>query len=73
MQVPGQDIPEGELVTLPLPVAATVIVSKGVNDAVTLLAADMVSEQEPVPEHAPDQPAKPYPLAGEAERLTGVP
>ena len=41
--------------------------------AVTLLAAVIETVQAPVPEQAPDQPVKLYPVEGEAERLTFVP
>lgn len=58
-QTPGQVMPEGELVTVPLPLTLTVSVCGGINVAVTLLAPFIVSAQVPVPEQAPDQPAKP--------------
>ena len=41
--------------------------------AVTLFAAFMVSVQVPVPEHAPDQPAKLELLPGVAVRVTTPP
>ena len=46
-----------------------VVLSKA-NVAVTDLAALMVTEQVPVPEHAPPQPVKVEPLAGLAVRVT---
>lgn len=74
-QVPGQEMPEGELVTVPLPLALTVSVwgGKGVNVAPTLLAPFIVSAQVPAPEQAPDQPENVYPVEGEAVRVTVVP
>jgi hypothetical protein len=65
-QVPGQEIPEGELVTLPPPTTFTVSVScSTANAAVTLLAAFIVTVQTlAMPEQAPDQPEKEYPLEG---------
>jgi hypothetical protein len=72
-QVPGQEMPAGELVTVPPPVILTVSGSVEANVAVTLLAAFIVSVQPPVPEQAPDQPEKPYPLEGAAVRVTPVP
>ena len=44
-----------------------------VNVAVTFRAAFIVTRQVPVPEHAPDQPEKVYPLAAEAVKITDVP
>ena len=41
--------------------------------AVTDFAAVMVKVQVPVPEHAPDQPEKVYPLFAEAVKVTDVP
>jgi hypothetical protein len=38
--------------------------------AVTVLAADIATEQAPVPVHAPDQPEKVNPAAGVAVRAT---
>jgi hypothetical protein len=43
------------------------------KDAVTDVLALSVTKQEPVPKHAPDQPAKEEPVAGEAVRVTAVP
>jgi hypothetical protein len=73
-QVPGQEMPEGELVTVPLPLTPTVSVSGiAVNVAVTLTGLYSVTWQAPVPEQAPDQPEKLYPAEAEAVRLTVVP
>ena len=41
--------------------------------AVTLRASDMLTVQEPVPEQAPEKPAKVEPAAAVAVRLTVVP
>ncbi len=66
-QVPGHEMPEGELVTLPFPLTLTVSVCGGVNVAVTLFAPLIVTLQvSAVPEQAPDQPVKAYPLDGAA-------
>jgi hypothetical protein len=74
-QVPGQEMPEGELLTVPLPLTPTVRVCVGseVNVAVTLSAPLIVTAQAPVPEQAPDQPVNLYPMAGKAESVTEVP
>jgi len=45
----------------------------GAKVAVTLLAADIVTVQVPVPEQAPDQPVKVEPLVAVAVRVTLVP
>jgi len=68
-------MPEGELVTVPLPVTPTVRVCSGcdVNVAVTLSALLIVTAQVPVPEQAPDQPVNLYPMAAEAVSVTTVP
>ena len=42
------------------------------NSADTLAFAFMVSEQLPVPEQPPDQPAKVFPGAGAADKVTAV-
>jgi hypothetical protein len=44
-----------------------------VKVAETEVAPDMVVVQEPVPEHAPDQPEKVYPEDGVAVRVIPVP
>jgi hypothetical protein len=73
-QVPGQEMPEGELVTVPLPLTPTVSVSGiGLNVALTLSALFIATVQVPVPEQAPDQPANVCPEEGEAVRITVVP
>jgi hypothetical protein len=60
VQVPGQLIPAGLLVTVPVPLpeVVTVNAAPAVNAAATLCAAVMVSLHVDVPEHAPLQPAK---------------
>jgi hypothetical protein len=73
-QVPGQDMPAGELVTVPLPLTPTVSVSGiAVKVALTVVGLNKLTSQAPVPEHEPDQPEKVYPVEGEAVRLTVVP
>ena len=72
-QVPGQEMPEGELVTVPLPLTVTVRVGCRTNVAVTLSAEPITTVQVPAPEQAPDQPEKVYPLPAEAVRVTDVP
>ena len=73
-----QEIPEGVLVTVPVPapLLATVRV-KGpgfaVKFALTDFAASMVTLQAPVPLQAPPQPAKVEPESGVAVKLTTVP
>src|SRR5579872_2645140 len=78
LQVPGQEIPAGLLLTVPVPVPANVtesakVVTEVLKVAVTALAAVMVTLQVPVPEQAPLQPAKVDPAAAVAVRVTGVP
>jgi hypothetical protein len=76
VQVEGQLIPTGLLVTVPLPVPARVTLRGKVGllkVAVTDLLAVMLNEQEPVPVQAPLQPAKVDPAAGDAVRVTIVP
>jgi hypothetical protein len=66
-QVAPQSIPAGALVTLPVPLPDFVTESPKLprlKVAVTALAAFIVTEQAPVPEHAPLQPANTEP--GEA-------
>jgi hypothetical protein len=72
--VVGQLIPAGLLVTVvpvPPPVMATVTPSPAINDAVTLVAAVMVTVQV-VPEHAPPQPPKMKLAPGVAVNVTFV-
>src|ERR1051326_8040489 len=73
-----QEIPEGVLVTAPVPVPFLDTVRvKGpafaVKVALTDLAASMVTLQAPVPVQAPLQPAKVEPESGVAVRFTTVP
>src|SRR3989442_1349586 len=76
----GQGAPRvmraGFLVTLraPVPVLETVGVKVGVKVAVTVVAAEMVAVQAPVPEQPPPlQPLKIEPAAGAAVSVTAVP
>src|SRR5260370_3065392 len=67
-------MPEGELITVPLPLTVTESVSGiAVNVALTLIGLFIVSVQVPVPEQGPDQPEKLYPVEAEAVRVTVVP
>jgi len=76
-QVAPQVIPAGALVTVPLPVPAGVTVRANVcrvKVAVTVVAAESVTTQAPVPEHPPPlQPLKIEPAAGAAVSVTVVP
>jgi hypothetical protein len=68
-------MPEGELVTVPVPLPDLVTDSVNrfnVNVAVTDFAALMVTVQFPVPEQAPPQPIKDVPVAGDAVKVTSV-
>jgi hypothetical protein len=64
---------------VPVPVPALLTVSSYVgvwgrlNVAVTFFGPSIVKLQEPVPEHAPDQPVKVEPAADEAVSVTEVP
>ena len=76
LQVAPQLIPAGALVTVPVPLPAFVTVKANcvaVNVAVTLSAALIVTEHDPVPVHAPLQPPNVEPLAGVAVNVTCVP
>src|SRR5207237_1439302 len=74
LHVAGQLMPPGELVTVPLPLSLTVIVTVlGTNNAVTPSVALKATVQLPVPLHAPLQPPKSQPFAGVAVKLTCVP
>jgi len=77
VHVAPQVIPTGELVTVPLPVPALLTVSAKLGRlkvAVTVVAAESVSTQAPVPEHPPPlQPLKVEPAAGVAVSVTTVP
>jgi hypothetical protein len=70
----GQLIPEGELVTVPLPATLTLSVYwVCANVAVMLCAAFIVTTQLPNPLQAPPQPLKPKPFAGAAVSVTWAP
>jgi hypothetical protein len=75
-QLEPQEIPAGELATVPVPVLDTVRV-KGplfvLKFALTDFAASMVTLQAPVPLQAPLQPANVEPESGVAVRFTTVP
>jgi hypothetical protein len=76
LQVPGQVMPAGMLVTVPEPVPAKLTDSAKVTVlkvAVTAWAALIVTVQLPVPVHALLQPAKLEPVAGVSVRVTLVP
>src|SRR5215468_5900140 len=70
-------MPDGDEVTVPLPVPARVTPSAKVdavlNVAVTARAADIVTVQVPVPEQAPLQPVNDEPLAADAVSVTEAP
>jgi hypothetical protein len=61
-----QFMPAGLLVTVPMPVPALVTVSGNVNVADTFFAPSIVTVHDPVPLHAPDQPANEAPVSGVA-------
>ncbi len=72
----GQEIPLGELLTVPVPVPAVETVRGNVemlNVAVTDSADVIVTTQLPVPLQAPLQPANTDPLAGVSVNVTTVP
>ena len=69
----AQLIPDGVLVTEPLPVTLTDNVWFCTNVAVMLCAAFIVTLQLPAPLQAPPQAEKVQPLAGVAVRLTFIP
>jgi len=72
-QVPGQLIPAGLLVTVPVPVTATVTESPALKDAATLVVAVRVTAQVLVPEQPPPlQPPKNSLEAGFAVSVTCV-
>jgi hypothetical protein len=77
LQLPGQLMPAGELVTVPEPVPASAtesVCACSVNVAVTAMAAVMETVQAPVPEQPPPlQPAKVDPTDGPAVRVTEIP
>jgi len=70
-------MPEGLLVTVPDPVPDFVTVklyAVVAKDAVTVVAAFIVTVQVPVPEHPPpDQPVKVDPLVAKAVKVTDFP
>jgi hypothetical protein len=74
-----QEIPEGEEVTVPLPLPAIVTESEWCTTgtaskvAVTDMSTPMVTVQPPVPLHATPQPASTDPPLGAAVRFTTVP
>jgi len=75
-QVAPQVIPAGLLVTVPVPAPAGVTVNTkvGAKVAVTVVAAEIVTVQAPVPVHPPPlQPLKVEPAAGAAVSVTAVP
>jgi len=74
-QVEPQMIPAGLELTVPAPFPALVSVSvlSLSNLAVAVWSAPIVSVQGPVPEQAPDQPAKDDPAEGVAVSVTAVP
>lgn len=75
-QVEPQLMPEGNEVTVPLPVPLllTLKVYGPAKVAVTVLSESIVTVQEPVPEHPPpDQPVKVEPDAGVAARIAVAP
>jgi hypothetical protein len=74
--VPPQLIPAGLELTVPLPVPDLLTDKENVctlKVAVTEVAAFIVTEQVPVPEQAPLQPANVDPPAGLAVSVTDVP
>jgi CheY-like chemotaxis protein len=76
VQVAPQLMPAGLLVTVPVPVPASVTVSGEMivlNVAVTEAAALIVTEQAPVPVHATLKPANVDPLPGLSVKVTTVP
>src|SRR6058998_576540 len=75
-QVAPQLMPAGLLVTVPAPAPAleTVSTRAGVKVTVTVVAAEIVTTHDPVPEHPPPlQPPKVEPAAGTAVSVTAVP
>src|SRR5512138_14037 len=76
-QVAPQEIPVGELVTVPLPLPALVTVRAKdgtTKPAVTVVLSFIVTVQVPVPEQPPPvQPVKAELVPGVAVRMTWVP
>ena len=78
LQVEPQSMPAGELETEPLPDPAKDTLRTGsaaaaLNVAVAVSSAVKDRVQEPLPLHAPDQPAKVEPEAAVAVRVMEVP
>jgi hypothetical protein len=75
LQVCPQLIPDGELVTVPVPVPARATVSTGevLKLAITEVFCVKVTLQAAVPLQPPDHPAKKEFAAGDAVRVTVVP
>lgn len=78
LHVDPQLMPEGLLVTVPVPVPAACTVTwipeaDKLNVAVTVALAVGVTTHDPVPLQPPDQPANVEPVLGAAVRVTGVP
>lgn len=72
-QVPGQLMPAGLLVTVPVPETLTVSGYVGLNVAVKAVAALTVTVQAPVPEHAPLHPPNIELAPADAVSVTCVP
>jgi hypothetical protein len=75
-QIDPHTIPAGDELTEPDPDPARATDSDSnttENVAVTLLAASIVTTHDPVPEHAPDQPANDDATPGVAVSVTSVP
>jgi len=77
LQVCPQLIPEGLLVTLPVPVPLRATVSAGVVEELKLAITEVfcvsITLQAPVPVQAPDHPANTEFAVGDAARVTCVP
>ena len=73
LQAPGQAIPAGLLVTVPLPVTLTDSRLDPVKTALTDFAALIVTEQDPAPLHAPLQFENTAPEPGVAVSVTVAP
>jgi hypothetical protein len=75
VQATPQEMPAGALVTVPLPVPASVTVKAGGVEkaAVTDFAAVIVTLQAPLPVQAPLQDVKAPPFAGVVVKATSVP
>jgi hypothetical protein len=76
LQVPGQEMPAGEEVMVPVPLPAAVTLSvrpPRVKVAVRLAVELMVMVQAPVPVQGPDQPVKVEPALARAFSVTTVP